>query len=68
MLAIGASVGGLVTAAFGRDVAFVVNAASFFCSAIFLAHTRYDSTPVPTPVWKPLRPSRVGARFGGWRR
>jgi MFS family permease len=49
MLAIGASVGGLVTAAFGRDVAFVVNAASFFCSAICLANTRYDSTPVPTP-------------------
>jgi MFS family permease len=49
MLAIGASVGGLVTAAFGRDVAFVVNAASFFCSAICLANTRYDSTPVATP-------------------
>ena len=49
MLAIGASVGGIVTAAFGRDVAFVVNAASFFCSAICLANTRYDSTPVATP-------------------
>jgi MFS family permease len=49
MLAIGASVGGIVTAAFGRDVAFVVNAASFFCSAISLANTRYDSTPVATP-------------------
>ena len=32
MLAIGASVGGLVTAAFGRNVAFAVNAASFFVS------------------------------------
>ena len=30
MLAIGASVGGLVTAVFGRNVAFVVNALSFF--------------------------------------
>lgn len=49
MLAIGASVGGLVTAAFGRDVAFVVNAVSFFCSAICLAQTRYDSTPVASP-------------------
>ena len=49
MLAIGASVGGLVTAALGRDVAFVINAASFFCSAICLANTRYDSTPVATP-------------------
>lgn len=50
MLAIGASVGGIVSAAFGRDVAFVVNAASFFCSAIFLANTRYDSTPVRSPA------------------
>src|SRR3954464_12933839 len=41
MLAIGASVGGLVTAAFGRDVAFAANAASFFCSACFIAQTRY---------------------------
>ena len=46
MLAIGASVGGLVTAIFGRDVAFVVNSASFFVSAIFIALTRYDATPV----------------------
>src|SRR5258706_2921890 len=45
MLAIGASVGGVVTAAFGRDVAFVVNAASVFFSAFFIAHTRYDATP-----------------------
>ena len=49
MLAIGASVGGLVTAAFGRDVAFVANAASFFCSAVFIAQTRYDATPVAKP-------------------
>jgi len=45
MLAVGASVGGAVTALFGRDVAFVINAASFFWSAIFIARTRYDSTP-----------------------
>lgn len=45
MLAIGASVGGVVTATFGRDVAFVVNAASFFGSAFFIARTRYDATP-----------------------
>jgi Major Facilitator Superfamily len=49
MLAIGASVGGIVTAAFGRDVAFVVNAASFFCSALCLVSTRYDSTPAASP-------------------
>ncbi len=49
MLAIGASVGGLVTAVFGRDVAFVINSASFFVSAIFIALTRYDATPAARP-------------------
>ena len=52
MLAIGASVGGLVTAAFGRNVAFVVNAASFFVSFLFIAATRHDATP---PLRPPLR-------------
>ena len=48
MLAIGASVGGLVTAWFGRDVAFVINAASFFISALFIAQTRYGHIhPLP---------------------
>jgi MFS family permease len=45
MLAIGASVGGIVTAVFGRDVAFIVNSASFFISAMFICSTRYDATP-----------------------
>jgi MFS family permease len=36
MLAIGASLGGLVAATLGRDAAFVINAASFFLSAAFL--------------------------------
>ena len=45
MLALGASVGGLATAVFGRDVAFVLNALSFFCSAYFIGRTRYDATP-----------------------
>src|SRR5436305_2152396 len=57
MLAIGASVGGLVTAWLGRDVAFVINAASFFVSAIFLARTHYDATPPDRPPhvgWKAL--------------
>jgi MFS family permease len=49
MLAIGASVGGIVTAVFGRDVAFVVNSVSFFVSAIFIALTRYDATPAARP-------------------
>src|SRR5438128_6559155 len=45
MLAIGASVGGLVTALAGRDVAFTLNAVSFFASALFIGRTRYDATP-----------------------
>jgi MFS family permease len=49
MLAIGASIGGLVTAFAGRETAFVVNAASFFASALFIGQTRYDATPVPGP-------------------
>jgi MFS family permease len=49
MLAIGASVGGLVTAVAGRNVAFLVNALSFFASAVFIAGTRYDATPPAAP-------------------
>jgi MFS family permease len=49
MLAVGASLGGLVTAVAGRDISFVVNAASFFASAFFINRTRYDSTPAPSP-------------------
>jgi len=48
MLAAGASIGGLVTALAGRDVAFGVNAASFFLSAYFIGQTRYDATPPVT--------------------
>jgi MFS family permease len=45
MLAVGASVGGAVTALFGRNVAFVINALSFFWSAVFIGRTRYRSAP-----------------------
>jgi MFS family permease len=57
MLAIGASIGGAVTAAAGHDVAFTINAASFFVSAIFIQRTRYRSVPGPGPA-------RVG--WGAW--
>jgi MFS family permease len=52
MLAIGASVGGVVTWLLGRNVAFVINALSFFVSAYFISRARYDSKPPPAP---PLR-------------
>lgn len=45
MLAVGASLGGLVTALAGRNVAFAVNALSFFVSAYFIAQTRFHSKP-----------------------
>lgn len=47
MLAVGASVGGLVTVLSGRNVAFILNGASFFASALLISLTRYDSTPPP---------------------
>ncbi len=49
MLALGASIGGLVTALAGRNVAFVVNALSFFASAFFIARTQYDARPAAAP-------------------
>lgn len=52
MLAVGASVGGLVTAFAGREIAFVINSASFFVSAWFISRTRYDSTPPARPESK----------------
>jgi len=50
MLAAGASIGGVVTAIFGRNVAFVINALSFFWSAAFILQTHYDSTPAARPA------------------
>ena len=57
MLAVGASIGGLVTAFAGRDVAFVINSVSFFVSAWFISRTTYDSTPTakaPLVGWAAL--------------
>jgi MFS family permease len=59
MLAAGASIGGLVTAIAGRNISFVINAASFFVSAYFLARTRYDATPPPA-----TRPAGFAALTG----
>jgi MFS family permease len=59
MLALGASIGGIVTAVAGRNVAFAVNGLSFFASAFFIAKTRYDSKPVAVP-----RPAGLAALTG----
>ena len=56
MLAVGASIGGLVTALSGRNVAFVFNAASFFVSALFISRDplRRDaaSRDRRAPAWR----------------
>ncbi|MCC7449314.1 MAG: MFS transporter [Anaerolineae bacterium] len=44
MVMVGSALGGLVSAAFGRDVAFVVNAVSFIIAALLLA-----TIDVPSP-------------------
>lgn len=44
-LAVGASLGGVVTGAFGRSTAFVINALSFFVSAAFIMLARFPSRP-----------------------
>jgi len=45
MLAIGAGAGGVVTALFGRNAAFLVNAISFFASAVVIARTSFNANP-----------------------
>jgi MFS family permease len=40
MLAVGAAIGGVVAATFGRDVAFIVNGASFAASALLIVGIR----------------------------
>ena len=45
MLAIGAGAGGIVTALFGRNAAFLVNAISFFASAVVISRTAFNADP-----------------------
>ncbi|MCX6550170.1 MAG: MFS transporter [Acidobacteria bacterium] len=59
MLAIGAGAGGVVTALLGRETAFLVNAVSFFASAVILARTDFVATP---PEIK--RPTGLGSLTG----
>ncbi len=49
MLAIGAALGGLVTAAVGRDAAFLVNSVSFFASALLIGQTRFRGSSRDRP-------------------
>jgi MFS family permease len=69
MLAIGAAVGGLVTAAIGARGAFVADAASFLASAALIAGVPIPpvaaAKDAPAPVADPfgLRAFREGARY-----
>ncbi|MFZ0307923.1 MAG: MFS transporter, partial [Candidatus Sulfotelmatobacter sp.] len=53
-LLIGASVGGLVAAFFGRDAVFILNALSFLASAVLLAGMRFAEPHAEAAA--PLRP------------
>jgi predicted MFS family arabinose efflux permease len=80
MVAVGASLGGLVSALFGRDVAFVMNSVSFFASAALITQMRVPPRPPHAraePGWhgiadgiKYMRLNRHVARIafikGGW--
>jgi MFS family permease len=53
-LMIGASIGGIVAAFFGRDAVFVLNALSFLASALFISRMRFVEPHAETAA--PLRP------------
>ncbi|MFQ5593217.1 MAG: MFS transporter [Anaerolineae bacterium] len=77
MLAIGAAIGGLVSAYLGRDVAFVINAVSFLASAALISSIRAsfherggegDETRQHIPVWAGFGEALryIGRRPGVW--
>ncbi|MBI3651428.1 MAG: MFS transporter [Acidobacteria bacterium] len=49
-LALGAALGGFVTDLFGRNTAFVIDALSFFISALFIIAVRIPSLPTASPI------------------
>ncbi|MFY9609967.1 MAG: MFS transporter [Blastocatellia bacterium] len=49
-LATGAALGGLVTASFGRNAAFIIDSLSFFVSAVFIATVRMRKRPRETAL------------------
>ena len=65
MLAVGAGLGGLVTARFGRDVSFIVDAISFLVSAFLLwrIRARFSETrPIEHPLIESVRETYRYAR------
>src|SRR5213592_48423 len=65
MLAVGAAIGGLVTMRFGRDLSFVVDAASFLLSAGILAMIRTpfsEGAPASSPAGSRASAPAAGRR------
>ncbi|HKR62844.1 MAG TPA: MFS transporter, partial [Thermoanaerobaculia bacterium] len=75
MLAAGAAIGGAVTAAFGRDASFLVDAASFLLSAMLLMRIRgrfseeregnHERPPLLTSIRETIRYARSEPRVLG---
>jgi MFS family permease len=68
MMAVGAALGGIVSAAFGRDVAFIVNAISFVAAAVLFAGIRspmqqHATTGSARAQVRPLADMREAIRF-----
>jgi MFS family permease len=63
MLAAGAAVGGVILTLFGRDVAFVLNATSFFASAWFIRRMQVPARPAAAGAARP----RQATLSDGWR-
>lgn len=67
MVFVGAALGGVVSQVLGRDAAFVINALSFLCSAIFLSRVRgrfrADEGPTALAGAGVLRVLTEGFRF-----
>ncbi|HJQ71488.1 MAG TPA: MFS transporter, partial [Blastocatellia bacterium] len=58
-LALGAALGGVVTDAFGRDAAFIIDAASFFVSALFIMAVRLPASRNDRPKASEKRSIRL---------
>ncbi|HET8675839.1 MAG TPA: MFS transporter [Blastocatellia bacterium] len=58
-LALGAALGGVVTDAFGRDTAFIIDAASYFVSALFILAVRFPAARARRARSAQAKPSKL---------
>jgi predicted MFS family arabinose efflux permease len=59
-VALGAALGGLVTAGLGRDAAFIIDSISFLVSAVFIATLKLDQKAGRKPESSPSRRVSIG--------